>query len=76
MKLILLLLITSCANQPNNRVFYVKKEIIGVKCPINSFYSFKTEMCTLTKAMPKKRQIKPLVNCQTVFNQANKCMSK
>jgi hypothetical protein len=89
--LIVLLLISSCGTYRkdyHNPV--IKRQIvetiqIGVKCPENTFYSFKTGLChfepkmaRVVAAKPLKRKIKPVlqakIDCKQVFKRTNQCM--
>lgn len=65
MKILLLLLLASCANN----VVLVRQRIY---CPEN--YTMKGNLCYLNKSIVKKK-IKPKKkSCEQIFKEANKCM--
>lgn len=85
MKLLILLLLASCASQIKTKTsshhYRIDTIQTGVTCPVGYYYSFKDELCHTSRVdnpKPLKRKIKanrPLkIDCGNVFKVVNQCM--
>jgi hypothetical protein len=87
--LLIILFITSCAQQPLRTRLIDSKRIdtyqIGIKCPNDTYYNLDTKLCHYSQPKPiikpskpvsRKPKAKTAINCKSVFKQVNQCMGK
>ncbi len=83
--LLISLLSASCSQLPQARSYYTESRVIGVKCPTNYYYSFKTSLCHFEPGTARVVTTKPLkaqkttvfkakIDCKRVFKDINSCM--